>query len=441
MNRPFLYYKNPIAGVFQRCRDDCPADDCDRHKWAYSIELPAGPNGKRRQVSKSGFATGKAAMQARDDVAKAHRDGTLPADTKRTLGAWLLEHLAGKIERGEIEDTTARGYRDNIENHIIPNIGHRKLGELRGLDLTRFYADIARRRREEIEAAQARNKAYGEEADRINAKRRADGKTRMVAPKRAAVPRPLSAASIARIHAVISGALKAAVPDLVSRNVAADAKLPKVEKRKVRPPEPEVYGAFLDEIEQERLYPLWVLAGYSGLRRGELAALKWEDIDLSTGRVVVRRQRVSVGYKVIERDTKSEAGQDRVVYVDADATAVLKAWRKAQLAERLAWGPAYLDSGYIITREDGQPYHPDYLTKAFARAARRCGMPGAKLHTLRHFRASALISTDADIAVISKAMGHKSIGVTNDIYGHLFEKGSKDLADRTRGQVPRRQAV
>lgn len=440
MNRPFVYRGKPVVGVYQRCRDDCPDGECDRHKWAYAIELPSGPNGRRRQDTKGGFDTGKAAMQARADVAKAERDGTLPIDGKRTVAVWLLEWLAGRIERGEIEDSTALGYRDSIENHLIPALGHRKLGELRGLDLTRAYTAMARQRREEIDVAEAKNRDYVEQAQRINARRRAAGKVRMMAPKRTAVPRTLSPATIARIHACLSGALKSAVKaGMISRNVAGDAELPKGERRKVVPPEPAAYGAFLDDVEQHRLYPLWMLAGHSGLRRGELAGLKWKDVDLSTGRIVVRRQRVSVNYRVVEREAKTDAGQDRVVYVDDDAVMVLKAWRKTQLAERLALGSKYHDGGYVVAREDGKPYHPDYLTKSFSHAVRRAGMAGVKLHSLRHFRASALISSGADIAQVSKTMGHKNISITNDTYGHLFEAGAKDLSDKAKGFVPRRR--
>src|SRR5687767_9177173 len=116
-------------------------------------------------------------------------------------------------------------------------------------------------------AALDRNEELAAEAQRINDKRRLAGKVRMVAPKRVPVPRTLGPASITRVHACLLGALGDAVPDLIPRNVAKDAKPPRVEKKKVRPPKPERMGEFLDAVTQERLYPLLVVAGYSGLRR------------------------------------------------------------------------------------------------------------------------------------------------------------------------------
>jgi integrase len=439
-NRPSPRHK----GVFQRCNDTCPpkGERCRTHTFAWRFEAPAGPDGKRRQLGKDGYKTAKDAAEARAETVSQHRAGTLPTDTRKTLGEWLPEWLAGKVKRDEIEDTTARGYADNIENHLVPKLGHRKLAELRGLDITRAYAEIQRERREEIEAAEAKNKIYAEEAEKINAKRRAAGKVRMVAPKRVAVPRPISAASIARVHACLSGALKSAVKaGLIPRNVAMDAELPRAERHKVRPPEPEQYAALLARIIGERLFPLVVVAGHSGLRRGELAGLKWEDVDLKTGRVVVRRQRVSVGYKIVERDTKTEAGQDRVIYLDAEALVDLRAWRTKQAKERLKWGKEYHDGGYVFMKEDGTPYHPDYITKVVSRLLRRAGIPAAKLHALRHFRAAWLISIGTDIAVVSKTLGHKSIAITSDIYGSLQEKAAKDLAKKARGYVPRRRTA
>lgn len=338
MNRPFVYRGRPVAGVIQRCKASCP-DPCGLHKWAYSIELP-GQNGKRRQPTKSGFATGKEAMQARADVAKQPRDGTLPSDDKKTVGQWMDEWLPRKISRGEIEDTTARGYSDNIRKYIKPKLGHIKLRDLRGIDLTRFYAEIAADRARERAAAIARNTELEAEAKQINDARRLAGKGRMVAPKRVAVPRTLSPSSIARIHACLSGALGDAVPDLVPRNVAKDAKLPQVTKKKVKPPQPERMGAFLDEVHHERLYPLLVVAGYSGLRRGELVGLQWGDLDMATGRLVIGRQVVSVGYNLVVRDTKSEAGQDRVVFLDSVVREVLTSWAATQVAEKAMWADA-----------------------------------------------------------------------------------------------------
>lgn len=434
MNR----YSPRHKGIYQRCRADCPTDRCRSHPWSYSVELPTGAGGKRRQASKGGFDTAREAAAARAEVVRRHRDGELPADPKLTVQVWLPKWLSGRVERGELAASTARGYDDMIRLYLVPKLGHRRLGELRGLTITDAYREIMADRQAQIEQATARNREYAARAEQVNARRAARGRVRMAPAARVAVPRPVGPTTIRRIHACLSAALKAAVRQgFIASNPASNADLPKAAPRKVAPPTPEAYGAFLDAVEGDRLYPLWMLLGHSGLRRGEALGLLWEDLDLSTGRLAVSRQRVSVGYQVAERSTKTDAGQ-RTIFLDRDVLAALKGWRKTQLAERLAWGPAYTRSGHMFTREDGVPLHPDRVTKLFARAARQHGLGVTRIHALRHFRAAALISTGADTAAVSKTMGHASIGVTVDIYGSLFESAAQQLAETAAGYVPRR---
>jgi integrase len=439
VNRPYVRRGKVVLGVYQRCTARCGAERCDKHRWQFEVELPTGPDGKRQRVTKGGYATAKEAAEAKADSVARHRAGTLAMDRSKTFGAWLDEWIDAKVERGEIRDSTERGYRDVIRNHLKPRLGESKLAALRGIDLTRAYTKIMSDREAAIAAAQEINCQADAKAKAINATRLAGGGRRMVRPTRVPVPRPISAASIARVHAVVSGALGDAVPDLVARNVAADAKLPKVTRKKVRPPTPEAYGALLDAIEDDRWYPLILCAGFTGLRRGELCGLRWGHIDLETGRMVLGPQRTSVGYRVVEREAKTEAGDERIVWFDPYTLKVIKAWRKQQVAERLKWGSAYHDTGHVFTHEDGRPLHPDYVTKVVKRTLQRHGLPGSKLHDLRHFRASALISTGADIAAVSKAMGHKTIAITSDLYGNLFDKAGREMAERAAAIVPRQR--
>jgi integrase len=322
--------------------------------------------------------------------------------------------------------------------YLDPKLGTLRLGDLRGQHITRAYAEVMAERRAAIEQAQARNEQHRRAANEWNA---AHPGSRPKAPHQVAIPPTVSPVTVRRIHAVEFGALKSAVKaGLVPRSVAPDVELPKATKHKVRPWTPAEYGRFLDYVERTapRWYPFVLLAGHSGLRRGELLGLRWSDLDSSTGRLVVARQRISVGYQVREGDnTKTDAGQ-RVVVLDAGTVAALRAWRKTQLEERLAWGAAYQDrGGLLFTHEDGRPLHPDHVSKVFRRLVTRAGLPAAKLHALRQYHAAALISTGADIAAVSKLLGHSSIAITSDIYGGLFEQASAELSERAAGLVPR----
>jgi integrase len=137
--------------------------------------------------------------------------------------------------------------------------------------------------------------------------------------------------------------------------------------------------------------------------------------------------------------TMPEAGTVRVVYLDADTTDALRRLRKREVEERLGWGPAYQDGGYVFARENGEPYHPDHVTKRFARLARAHRLGTTRIHSLRHLRASILLGAGAELADISKTLGHSSISITHDIYGHMQERRAEHISKQAAGAIPRRR--
>ena len=119
MNRALVYRGRPIPGVYQRCTDHCNAEQCTQHRWQYEVELPPGPNGRRRRITKGGFLTGKQAADARDEILHQHRAGSLPTNPDPTLAAWLRSWLALRIERADLRDGTIADYRDSIDRYLI----------------------------------------------------------------------------------------------------------------------------------------------------------------------------------------------------------------------------------------------------------------------------------------------------------------------------------
>jgi integrase len=232
--------------------------------------------------------------------------------------------------------------------HLIPQLGNIRLQELRGRHLTAAYERIVEQREAEIAAALKKRAARIAEIEKENRRRRTAGKKRMRSTTRGVggVPRPVGPKTLQNIHATVRAALRDAHADeLVDRDVAVGAKLIKGERRKTVPPDIDQFWTLLDLAREHRLYPLMLLAGNSGLRRGELAGLRWPDIDVATGQLVVCRQRKSIRYRVVESDAKSDAGQDRVVMLGERTIIGLKAWQAQQEAERDAWGEAYQDEG------------------------------------------------------------------------------------------------
>jgi integrase len=194
------------------------------------------------------------------------------------------------------------------------------------------------------------------------------------------------------------------------------------------------------------------------VRRGELCGISWDDVDLKAGRIVVRWQITGTDYqraRAAERagrpgryrsKPKTQAGEDRVVDLDAASIKVLKTWRKAQMAERLAWGTAYMDPvdedgtpyRLVFTREDGTPLDPADVYGEFVRLVRDAGLAHLKLHGLRHMNISLQLDAGVSETIIAMRVGHTSPALIRSTYGHLIGTVGQRAAEATAALVPRR---
>jgi integrase len=372
-----------------------------------------------------------------------------------TIGELLEKWLAAKVERGALRGDTADEYRDSITRFLIPYLGHHRLVDLRGGHITQAYDAMRRDRRKAIEEAETVNVQRRAEAE---ARNRVKHSGRPRVPHLAGVPRPLGPLTIRRIHTPLSSALASAKKaGHIPANPAVDAELPRLDEPKVVVWDAEQVGAFLDAIEGHRMCPLYHLAAYTGMRRGELVGLSWDDVDLEAGRITVRWQITDKHYRkarAVEKAgrrgdyrsrPKTKAGEDRLVDIDDLTVEVLRAWRDQQRRERRDWGRAYVDLHdqhgplhLVFTRENGAPLDPTRVTIQFAELARRTGLPHLKFHGLRHFAISLQLEAGVDVTVIAMRVGHTSPALIRKVYGHLIGTVGKRAAEATASLVPRR---
>ena len=190
---------------------------------------------------------------------------------------------------------------------------------------------------------------------------------------------------------------------------------------------PNVLSTFLNSADGDRMYPLWRLAMFCGLRRDEFTGLAWAEVDFDEGVLWVRETGGGDG-------PKSESGM-RSVPVPDRALAVLRGWRRQQAAERLAWGPAWTDTGLVFTHEDGTALSGQWISRRFALLAFRAALPPVRFHDLRHGTGSLLKAAGVDTKVISAILGHAKTSFTDAVYVNVFPDVSRAAVNAAEGIV------
>lgn len=377
-------------------------ESCGRRAgWASEVKLDACPRcsgelverSERRQRWLQGHNRKKDAQSALSAVvADADRSGAYIEPSKKKLGAFLTEDWIPGIT-STVRPSTAASYASNVQTHIVPRLGHLELRALSPGHLNRVYSELSENGRK-------------------------DGRG------------GLSPKTVRYIHTIIHRALRDAVRwGLLSRNVADLADPPKHSRKEMSIWSAEQLRAFLASVEKQRLHPCYLLASMTGMRRGEILGLRWQDVDLESGRLQVRQTLTSVDYKIVIGRPKT-ARSNRSIALDPATVQVLRTHRKGQLEERLQWGTAYEDSELVFCRENGTPTHPQSLSQAFERDAKAAGLPLIRFHDLRHSYATVALSAGVHPKVVSERLGHSSIAVTLDTYSHVIPALEEEAATR-----------
>jgi integrase len=271
------------------------------------------------------------------------------------------------------------------------------------------------------------------------------------------VARALSDARIRRVHATLMSGLSSAVRrKYLTHNPARHIELASGRRPQAvvwsdervdawrstgwKPPvavwTAEQVGAFLDAASGDRLYPIFHLIAYRGLRRGEAVGLRWEDLHLDAKYLRVAQQIVQLGWAT-EIDTPKTASGARTVSLDERTIAVLRSWRATQDLEAAAWGDAWSRTGLVFTREDGNALHPDLVTDGFQRVYRKAKLPPIRLHDLRHTAASLALQAGVPMKVVSEQLGHSSLAITADTYTSVVPAVAQAAAEAVANLVPR----
>lgn len=364
--------------------------------WSYVLYLGRGPDGKKQQKWVGGFRTRREAEAALTEALERVRTGTWADPGRQTVGEYLEDWLTAV--RPSLRSSTATSYEHTLRKWVIPRLGHLRLGALSSAKLSALYGELLRSGRHDRRGG-------------------------------------LSARSVAYTHRIVTHALKDAVSwGLLARNPATHVDPPRVGRPEMQVWTQKEVQRFLVSVADDRLYALWAVLLATGLRRGEALGLRWDDVDLDRRRLSIQRAVTVVDYEIVVSEPKTARGR-RSVSIDPTTAAVLVAHRKRQLEDRLAWGPAWQDSGYVFTTEDGRVLHPQRVTQVFKRLASEVGLPPIRLHGLRHTAATLALTVGIHPKVVSERLGHATVGITLDTYSHVGEGLQEEAASRVAGLI------
>lgn len=242
----------------------------------------------------------------------------------------------------------------------------------------------------------------------------------------------LSNKTVLHYHRLISSILEKAVKWQVIRdNPCRRVELPKVEKKEAR---------YLDDIEAERLLacldkePLQyrtaiTLLLYSGMRRGELCGLEWQDIDFDNSLIDINKSSLYLSGKGIFNDETKTDSSHRVIKVPPNVIELLRLHKREQNEVRMLTGSKWVNSGKIFVQWNGKPLHPDTLTGWFKKFIRKYNLPDISLHSLRHTNATLLIANGVNIRTVASRLGHANMTTTSNIYTHAIKTADEKAAD------------
>jgi integrase len=354
------------------------------------------PDGELKRIA----FYGKTKKEAHEKLVKAQREiqtGSFVDPNKDNFGAWLSTWLS-EYKKTKVSISTLTLYEYVARVYVLPKIGDIQLQKLETRDIQKIVNSML-----EIKK---------------------------------------SSRLIRLAHQIIKGSLKQAVKEQkVFRNVADAVELPKLVYKEIKPLSKEECKKILDTTKRSRDYPAYILEIATGLRRGELLALRWQDVDLKKGALQVKQSLSRISKPEGDKKTqlvfkvpKTKKSQ-RVIKIPANAIAELRQHRKRQSEEKLAckgeyieenFVPGYKDHDLVFCKEDGRPEDPRAFTRRYEKALDKAGIPKTSFHALRHTAAVLLLQAGEKVKNVQELLGHENYSTTMDVYASYVPDDEKE---------------
>ncbi|MGW3059080.1 tyrosine-type recombinase/integrase [Streptomyces goshikiensis] len=366
------------------------------------------PGNTRKRIRVYGTTRKEALTKLTEKIATSNRGLPVPS-AQGSLAAYLTYWLENVAVHHLRENTHTR-YTACVDRYLVPGLGKRKLAKLSAKDVRTWLNQL----RTTCQCC-TRGIDAGRDEPRCCA-------------VRACCSKRLSPLTLTYIHSVLKSALEHAVrEEEIPRNVARNVRTGTPRPRRFEPLTATEARQFLTAAQGHRLHTLFELALHTGLRKGELLGLRWEDLDLDAGTAAIRRtlQRTNAG-GLTTLPTKTRASERRIA-LPARCVQSLKLHHEQQ--QREVAGTTWQHNGHVFTTAQGRPIDPANLTRTFTTLLRKAGLRRIRFHDLRHSTATLLLEQGVELIVIKELLGHAHIGVTATVYAHVRLRLQHDAID------------
>lgn len=340
--------------------------------------------GKRNRIYKNVNGSKREANSVMHKMITEMEQGAIAKKTNKTVGDWMDEWVLSCLPN--VEETTRKGYKTKIRCYIRPALGDILLKSLRAEHVQKMINDM--------------------------------------------MSKGLSPKNIRDTFNNVNAAMKMAVKTrLIVYNPCEGVVLPKLKKYRAEVYDTKMIHKLLDVSYGTDMYLPVLLLVTAGLRRGELLALRWEDVDFKNNILKIRRNMVCGEKDAIIKSPKTESGI-RDIHLGEDVMKVLKAERVKYMEDALSYGAGFQNLGFVIRQEDGSPMKPDSMTRKWTRFVEREGLPKIRLHDLRHSNATALIQAGVNPKVVQQRLGHSDVNITLNTYTHVLPEMDVEAAEK-----------
>jgi integrase len=336
----------------------------------------------------------KDAEKRLNEVIHQLENGAFTKPGKVTVGEYLAQWLK-TYAYPNLAPHTAEGYDSIVSNHLVPVLGNVLVSQLRPDMIQRYITDKLSQR-----------KAHGQGV--------------------------LSARTVRHhiicLHTALENAVKMG---MIIRNPVDAISIPRAERHEMRTMNETDIHIFLEMARPTQYYALFYTAIFTGMRRSELLALRWQDVDLSMLQISVNRSLHQVkGGRIIFRQPKTDKSR-RAVALTPSTASLLNEYRDSQNAIRLSLDyPLLTDDDLVFSQHDGKPFLPNTVTHNWIKLARRSGLKGIRLHDARHTHASLMLKQGVHPKIVQERLGHSSIQITLDTYSHVAPGLQKAAANK-----------